>query len=84
MNKIIAKNQWDEKWLREALWMPFGSLMNSYAQTNQQKGITLEEFEKVAKKAFALSMRFTEQAFNRVITSSQTEKELDLPQKNEN
>jgi len=77
-NKIIVKDQWSEKFLREAPWMPFGSLMNSYAQANQQKGISLREFEKVARKAFELACEFTEKAYQRIERVKEQEVELPL------
>jgi hypothetical protein len=80
-NKIIVKDQWDERYLRESLWMPFGSLMNSYAQANQQKGISLEEFVKVARKAFELASEFTEEAFKKI--EREPKKEVELPLKKE-
>jgi hypothetical protein len=79
-NKIIAKTQWDEKFLREALWMPFGSLCNLIGQAYQGKGIALEELEALARKAFELAMDFSEEAFNRV---EKIEEEPDIKVKEE-
>jgi hypothetical protein len=42
--KIIAKNQWDEKFLRETPFMPFGSMMNAFGLINEGKGITTDDF----------------------------------------
>jgi len=64
--KIIAKDQWEEKFLREALWMPFGSMCNLVGQSFQGKGISKEELDKVTRKIFELAMEFTEEAFKRV------------------
>jgi len=79
MKKIIVKDQWAEKFLRESVFMPFGSMMNAYGQINEGKGISLEEFEKISKKIFKLCLEFTEKAYDRV---SQEETEIDLPTKN--
>jgi len=77
-SKIIAKNQWDEKWLRESLWMPVGSFCNLVGQAYQGKGITEEELEKLARKIFSLALEFTEEAFSRV---ERIEEGLELPVK---
>lgn len=64
--KIIAKTQWDEKYLRENWTMPFGSLCNLVGQACQGKKLTTKEVEALGRVIFALSMKFTEEAFNRV------------------
>ena len=81
--KILAKNQWDEKYLRESLWMPFGSMMNAFGQINQGRFMDYETFENVAKSLFKLCLEFTEQAYNRA-SQEEKEEEIDLPEKNEN
>jgi len=43
---------WERKYLREGWTFAFGSLMNAYAQVNQGKGISLEDFQKDAEKLF--------------------------------
>ena len=43
---------WERKYLREGWTFAFGSLMNSYSQINQGKGIKLEDFSKDAEKLF--------------------------------
>jgi hypothetical protein len=48
-------NQWDEKYLREQPFMPFGSLLNAYAQMHQQKPLTLNRFINDARMLFAFS-----------------------------
>ena len=40
------KDQWEIKYLREGWTFAFGSLMNAYAQVNQGKGISLENFQR--------------------------------------
>ena len=78
MGKIQAKNQWDTKYLRESVFMPFGSMCNLIGQAFQGKGITDEEFEKLTVKAFDLAMEFVKDAFERVEENS-VEKEPDIP-----
>ena len=46
------KDQWEIKYLREGWTFAFGSLMNAYAQVNQGKGISLENFQTDAEKLF--------------------------------
>ena len=46
------KDQWEIKYLREGWTFAFGSLMNSYGQINQGKGVKLEDFSKDAEKLF--------------------------------
>ena len=41
MEKLF-KNQWEEKYYRESWTMPFGSIMNAYAQNIQGKGKSVE------------------------------------------
>jgi len=77
-SKIIVKDIWSEKFLRESNFMPFGSMCNLIGQAYQSKGITIEELEKLSQKAFELAMEFTEKAYNRV---SQSKEEKDLPVK---
>jgi len=66
--KIIAKDQWAEKFIRETPFMPFGSMCNLIGQALKGKGegITIEQFETLTKKAFELSLDFTRQAFESV------------------
>ena len=46
------KDQWELKYLREGWTFAFGSLMNSYSQINQGKGIKLDDFQKEAEKLY--------------------------------
>ena len=77
MAKIKAKNQWDEKFLREALWMPFGSMCNLIGQAYQGKGINIEELENLAAKAYELALQFTKEAYERA--EKEDEKEPEIP-----
>jgi len=45
-------DQWERKYLREGWTFAFGSLMNSYSQINQGKGIELDKFKKDAVKLY--------------------------------
>jgi hypothetical protein len=76
--KITAPDQWAEKFLREALWMPFGSLCNLIGLAHQGKGIGIQDFELFARKAFELSLEFTERAYERVQRSDKND-EPDIP-----
>ena len=76
MAKKVVKSQWDEKYLRESPWMPFGSMCNLIGQALRGTGMSKEQLESLAKKAFELSMNFTEKAFDRV---TQDKEEKDLP-----
>ena len=77
-NKIIAKSQWDEKYLREALWMPFGSLCNLVGQAFQGKGIKPEELNDLAHKIFELASEFTEKTYSKI---EKVEEEIEIPVK---
>ena len=78
MKKLPAKNQWDEKWLRESLWMPFGSMCNLLAQAYQGKEVDEKTFETLARKAFELSEEFTEKAYNRIEPKNADEPEIPI------
>ena len=65
-NKIIVKDRWDEKYLREALWIPFGSLSNLVGQAFQGKGIDEETLKGLAKTIFELASQFTEETYNKI------------------
>ena len=53
--KIETSNVWDNKYLREAPTMPFGSMCNAYGQVNHGKGTTLEQFKTEMTELFALA-----------------------------
>lgn len=76
--KIQVKDQWAEKYLREALWMPFGSMCNFLGQAFQGKGIEDADFERLAKKVFELASAFTEQAYEKI---TRLEEEPEIPVK---
>lgn len=77
--KIKAKNQWDVKYLREQVWMPFGSMCHFMGEAlqGQQSALDEDTFERLARKAFELSMEFTKEAYSRTYLAS--EKDQDLP-----
>ena len=80
-NKIIVKDQWSEKYLREALWMPFGSLCNLVGQAFQGKGkgIKPKELNDLAHKIFELASEFTEKTYDKI--EKVEEEEIELPVK---
>ena len=77
---IITKDQWDKKWLRDGLWMPFGSMCNIIAQSYQGKEIKGEDFEKVCDKAFEKALQYTRFVYNR---GEEINKEVNLDIPNE-
>jgi len=74
----VTPGSFEEKFVREAWTMPFGSMCGIIGQAFQGKGISLEDFEKFTKKAFQLSMKFTKDALFRIQKESE---EVDLPEK---
>ena len=74
----VTPGSYDEKFIRENWTMPFGSMCGVIGQAFQGKGISLEDFEKFMKKAFELSMEFTERALDRI---EKKEEEIELPEK---
>jgi len=74
---IKAKTQWDEKYLRESLWMPFGSMCNLTGQALAGKDITPKVLGELATKIFELSLKFTEEAYKR--SEKVAEDEIDIP-----
>jgi len=79
--KITAKDQWAEKYLRESVWMPFGSLCNLFGQSNQGQGLTKEALKEVAEVIFGCVMDFTEKAFSRTQRESVSDEGPELPMK---
>ena len=79
MTKIQIKNQWDEKYLRESVFMPFGSMCNLIGQALHGTGIKQDEFEELSRKAFDLAMEFTKEAFERT-ESKLDKKTVEIPE----
>ena len=79
VEKITIKTQWDEKYLREALWMPFGSMCNLVGQSYQGKEIDTAKLEELATKIFGLALQFTKETYER--TEKQSEEEPEVPVK---
>ena len=50
--KLITSDIWTEKFIREKIFMPFGTMMNSYAIINQGKGISRIDFIQDAEEIF--------------------------------
>jgi len=78
--KTVARDQWAEKYLREQPFMPFGSMMNAYGVINEGKGITLEEFEEVAKKLGQVAAEIVGEIYNQIEKSAESE-EVEFPEK---
>lgn len=76
--KIIVKSDWDEKFLREFPFTPFGSMCQLIGRAIQGKGIDVATFEKLTRKAFKLSMEFTKEAYERI---EKEESEPEIPTK---
>lgn len=76
-NKYKAKpmpinNEWEVKFNREGVFMPFGSLCNAYGQVNQQKGagmksneVRIDKFIEDMKQLYALSVEMVEDSIKR-------------------
>ncbi|MBT9170808.1 MAG: hypothetical protein DDT18_01159 [Actinobacteria bacterium] len=62
--KNHSYGEWEIRFLREGVFMPFGSLCNLLGQAYQGKGITPETLEKLAKKAFEIARELTEDAID--------------------
>jgi len=75
------KDNWDVKYLRESVFMPFGSMCNLIGQAYQGKGITIEELENLTKKAFVLALTFVSKAYDEA--GEQETGKADLPMKNQ-
>ena len=76
--KIIAKDQWVEKFVREQPFMAFGSMANSYGLANEGKGISIENFKKDMSELFKLAQEFTKQSLNSVEVGVE-QKDVDDP-----
>jgi len=79
-NKIIVKDTWDIKYLREEVFMPFGSLCGVIGQLYQRAGKTADEKEidKWVRWAFNLACEFVEERYNKI---EKGEEEVELPLK---
>lgn len=53
--------------------MPFGSLMNSYGNVNQGKGVPINQFVADAKQLFALSKEFVKEQYEMVENKKSTD-----------
>jgi hypothetical protein len=58
---VINNNEWIKKYLREYIFMPFGSMMNAWAVLHQGKDISLEEFKKVAEEIFIVAKKMIDE-----------------------
>ncbi len=59
-NTNTSKDEWEQKYKREYIFMPFGSLMNAWAVLNQGKDISPEEFLRVANLFLAETKKWVE------------------------
>jgi len=80
IKKVIAHDQWAEKFLRETPFMPFGSMCNLIGQALNGKGegIDTARLEELASKAFELAMKFTAEAFESVEKVQEEEAEIKI------
>jgi len=78
-NKIVTESVWDKKYLRESVFMPFGSMCNLIGQTYQGRELKGKKFENLTRKAFSLAIEFTQQAFKRGGNNEEVGKENELP-----
>jgi hypothetical protein len=72
---------WEVRAIRELCFMSFGSNQNSFATINEGKGITLEEFKKISKELFALSLEEAVMAVNYAKKFAEKSQNLDFPKK---
>src|SRR4030042_5664706 len=56
--------EWEVKFLRENWTMPFGSLLNAYAQMNQQKPKKMKEFLNDIDGLFLKALRLTKKSLD--------------------
>ena len=84
--KLTAKikDTWDIKYLREQVFMPFGSAMNAYGQTNYATGKSTKEFLEDIENIFQLCQGFVFDSFNKINTDKGNEIEIPLKKKKEN
>jgi len=75
MENPEIRDQWDEKYLRESPFMPFGSMMNAWSQA-QKESVNLKEFKKVARQLFSLAQSFCQKA---LLSTQATIKEQNEP-----
>jgi len=61
----VHLDDWDKKFIRENLFMPFGSLVNGYCNLHKGEGITDEEFRKKMNWLFNMARGYSNFAFNR-------------------
>jgi len=83
-NRKKEYTQWEIRFLREQPFMPFGSLMNAFAQIHQGKGMSWKEFQRWAIGIFKLSRKFTRVALKDALEAKSGEEEegiinLDFP-----
>ena len=74
--KLTTKTTWDEKYLRETPFMPFGSMMNAFGQVNRGAGMDLTKFEEASKVIFQLAKGFIIEAYQMV---EKSEDKVDIP-----
>ena len=69
--QIKPQSQWEEKWLRESWTMPFGTIMNSFAVSNQGKGVSIGEWIIAIDKAYEKAVELVKKS----LVDSQISKE---------
>jgi hypothetical protein len=58
----LKDDQWVQKFVRESVFMPFGSLLNAYGQVYRGKDIPFKEFKEQVKELFTVSLCFIDVA----------------------
>ena len=66
MASTNIKGPWDIKFLREQPFMAFGSMMNSFGNVNQGKGMDVEAFKIAAKTIWNQAVEFAQESFDKV------------------
>lgn len=66
---------WDNKFLKEYPFMPFGSLMNAFGNINQGKGMDYVAFEQASKNIFKMAKSFVKEQYEESINIKKEENE---------
>ena len=81
--KIKVKDQWAEKYIKENIWYPFGSLVGGWATIKKgDSKYTLEQYLKDSKGLFAQAMKnviSTYKIYDKVVIEDQKKTSPDIP-----
>ena len=75
----VKLTQWDVKHKQDKPFMAFGSMMNAYGQLNHSKGMSIDNFLKVADAIFAKASKYAENTLMVVQQVKGQKKQLDIP-----